>query len=117
MWPRPGAIPTPSSETAMPDKSRWAGLRPDRRAFLTMIGAGAVAAPAVLRPARAAEDPILEGLIEQNQRKDLGQDFDSASRTIPMPKASLPTLSPSTADTTAQAVGEYEGILARGGWP
>ncbi len=82
-----------------------------------MIGAGAVAAPAVLRPARAAEDPILQGLIEQNQRKDLGQDFDSASRTIHMPKSSLPTLSPSTADTTAQAVGEYEGILSRGGWP
>ena len=33
-----------------------------------MIGAGAVAAPAVLRPARAAEDPILQGLIEQNPR-------------------------------------------------
>jgi murein L,D-transpeptidase YcbB/YkuD len=82
-----------------------------------MIGAGAVAAPAILRPARAAEDPILQSLIEQNQRKDLGQDFDSASRTIHMPKASLPTLSPSTADTTAQAEGEYEGILARGGWP
>ena len=101
----------------MPDKSRWAGLRPHRRAFLSLIGAGAVAAPAVLRPARAAEDPILQGLIEQNQRKDLGQDFDSASRTIHMPKSSLPTLSPSTADTTAQAVGEYEGILSRGGWP
>ena len=82
-----------------------------------MIGAGAVAAPAILRPARAAEDPILQGLIEQNQRKDLGRDFDSASRTIHMPKSSLPTLSPSTADTTAQAVGEYEGILSRGGWP
>ena len=82
-----------------------------------MIGAGAVAAPAILRPARAAEDPILQGLIEQNQRKDLGQDFDSASRTIHMPKSSLPTLSPATADTTAQAAGEYEGILARGGWP
>ncbi|HEV2628553.1 MAG TPA: L,D-transpeptidase family protein [Pseudolabrys sp.] len=101
----------------MPDKSRWAGLRPHRRAFLSLIGAGAVAAPAILRPARAAEDPILQGLIEQNQRKDLGQDFDSASRTIHMPKSSLPTLSPSTADTTAQAVGEYEGILSRGGWP
>jgi murein L,D-transpeptidase YcbB/YkuD len=82
-----------------------------------MIGAGAVAAPAVLRPAKAAEDPILQGLIEQNQRKDLGQDFDSASRTIHMPTSSLPTLSASTADTTAQAIGEYEGILSRGGWP
>jgi len=82
-----------------------------------MLGTGAVAAPAMLRPAKAAEDPILQGLIQQNQRQDLGQDFDSASRTIPMPKSSLPTLSASTADTTAQAVGEYEGILARGGWP
>ena len=33
------------------------------------------------------------------------------------PKASLPTLSPATAQTTEQAVAQYEAILARGGWP
>ena len=34
-----------------------------------------------------------------------------------MPKASLPTLSPATAQHTEQAIAQYEGIVARGGWP
>ena len=68
-------------------------------------------------PAAAAEDQTLQALIDRNERRELGQDFDSASRTIHMPKASLPTLSPSTVDTTAQAIGQYESILASGGWP
>ena len=65
----------------------------------------------------AAQDAALQALIQQNQRRALGQDFDSASRTIHMPKASLPTLAPSTVQTTENAVGQYEGILSRGGWP
>jgi murein L,D-transpeptidase YcbB/YkuD len=82
------------------------------------MGAGALAAPLLARPAHAAgEDNLLQALIDQTQSRELGQSFDSASRTIHMPKASLPTLSASTADTTAQAVGQYEGLLARGGWP
>jgi len=75
---------------------------PDRRAFLSLLGGGLAAGGALLREARAAEDQTLQALIEQNQRRELGQDFDSASRTIHMPRASLPTLSPSTVDTTAQ---------------
>jgi L,D-transpeptidase YcbB len=84
---------------------------PDRRALLMSLAAAALAAPA------QAEDKVLEALIEQNQRREFGQGFDSASRAIHMPQASLPTLSTSTVDTTAQAIGEYEAILARGGWP
>jgi len=34
-----------------------------------------------------------------------------------MPTASAPTLSPSTAHITEQAVPTYDGIVARGGWP
>jgi L,D-transpeptidase YcbB len=85
----------------------------NRRAFLASLAAAA----ALIRPARAANDTVLEALIEQNQRRGYGQGFDSASRTIHMPQASLPTLSASTADTTARAIGQYEGILAAGGWP
>jgi len=85
----------------------------NRRAFLASLAAAA----ALIRPARAANDIVLEALIEQNQRRGYGQGFDSASRTIHMPQASLPTLSASTADTTARAIGQYEGILAAGGWP
>jgi murein L,D-transpeptidase YcbB/YkuD len=91
----------------------------DRRRFLRRLGQGAAAA-AVAAPwltARAAEDPMLEALIEQNQRGDFGQGFDSASRTIHMPQASLPTLAPSTVQTTEQAIPRYEAIVAKGGWP
>ncbi len=60
---------------------------------------------------------MLQALIQQNQQRELGQDFDAASRTIHMPQASLPTVSPATVETTQQAVGKYQGIVAAGGWP
>ena len=65
-----------------------------------MLGLG-LAAGGLARKAAAAEDgALLQALIQQNQRRELGQDFDAASRTIHMPKASLPTLSPGTVETT-----------------
>jgi len=90
----------------------------NRRDFLNRLGQGAAAAAGMtpwLR-AGAAEDPTLQALIDQTQRGDFGQGFDSASRTIHMPQASLPTLSPSTVQTTEQAIQKYEGIVAQGGW-
>src|SRR6478672_593095 len=93
--------------------------RMNRRHFLRRLGQGAAAA-AVTAPwlsARAQEDAALQALIDQNQRSDFGQGFDSASRNIHMPQASLPTLSASTADTTEQAIARYEAIVANGGWP
>jgi murein L,D-transpeptidase YcbB/YkuD len=63
------------------------------------------------------QDALLQALIDQTQRGDFGQGFDSASRTIQMPKATLPTLSPATVEHTGQAIAQYEGIVARGGWP
>jgi len=91
----------------------------NRRSFLRRLGQGAAAA-AVATPwlrASAAEDPMLQALIDQNQRGDFGRGFDSASRTIHMPQASLPTLAPSTVQTTEQAIQRYEAIVAQGGWP
>ena len=65
-----------------------------------------------------AQDSQLQSLIEQNQRNgEFGLGFDSASRSIPMPKAALPTLSPLTVQTTEQAIRRYEQIVAGGGWP
>lgn len=87
-----------------------------RRAFLTALGSG-TAALAAGRAMAATDDPAIRAMIEQTQRSSFGQNFDSASRTIHMPKSSLPTLSPSTVDTTQVAVGQYEQIVARGGWP
>lgn len=86
-----------------------------RRAALRLLGGGLVAGAAYGRA--AAEDDALEGLIEQNQDSGFGSNFDQASRRIKPPKSSLPTLSPSTAQTTEQAVAQYDAIASRGGWP
>ena len=63
-----------------------------------------------------ADDLALQALIDQ-QLNNFGQGFDSTSRTIHMPKASTPTLAPSAAAMTEQAIQQYEAIVARGGWP
>src|SRR3954454_8500714 len=87
----------------------------DRRLLLRGFGASA-ASLAASRTFAQSDDP-LQQLIEQNQRGDLGQGFDSASRTIHMPKASLPTLSPTNTPTTEAAIARYEQIVSAGGWP
>jgi murein L,D-transpeptidase YcbB/YkuD len=85
-----------------------------RRALMHGILTSAVGG--VLCHTAAAEDQVLQALID-TQGSDFGQSFDSASRTVHMPKPSLPTLSQSTVQTTEQAIGQYEAIVARGGWP
>src|SRR5262245_49799253 len=85
-----------------------------RRAFLQ---AAAAAGGSALATQALAQDAALQALIDQNQNSDFSQGFDSASRTILMPKTSLPTLSPATVQHTEQAIHLYEGIVARGGWP
>ncbi len=85
-----------------------------RRVLGLAVGATVAAAGRAL--AQGSDDP-LEQLIQQNQRGDFGQNFDSASRTVLMPKSSLPTLSAATAQTTEQAIARYEQIAASGGWP
>ena len=89
-----------------------------RRAFLRRLAG--VTAPAAAgfsaRPA-FAEDAALDALIGDTQRGEFGQGFDEASRTIHMPKASEPTVSTATAQTTEKAIDRYADIVARGGWP
>jgi murein L,D-transpeptidase YcbB/YkuD len=91
-----------------------------RRSFLAHAGAG-FAASALVRGAHAAEDQtpdqMLNDLIKENQDSGLGSGFDNASRTVKLPKKSLPTLSPSTAETTQTSIAQYETIVAKGGWP
>src|SRR4051812_33701755 len=82
-----------------------------RRGFL------AGGAALVAGTAGAAEDALLQALIRQNQQSEFGQTFDSTSRTILLPKSSLPTLSAATAQTSEAAIGRYEQMLARGRWP
>jgi murein L,D-transpeptidase YcbB/YkuD len=90
----------------------------DRRTFLRHLAAGAAALTGTEGArAQSVSDTTLDQLIDQTQRGEYGQGFDSASRTILMPKASWPTLSPATVRLTEQAIQRYNGIVARGGWP
>ena len=88
-----------------------------RRAFLKLLTLGLAGTGFARKAAAAQESSLLESLIRQNQQRDIGLNFDAASRSIHMPKASLPTLSPGTVQTTEEAIGKYQGIVARGGWP
>jgi len=91
---------------------------PNRRAVLRRLAQAAAIAGGCVAASRAlAQDAALQALIDQNLSRDFGQGFDSASRTIQMPKASLPTLSPATVQHTEQAIRMFEGIAAQGGWP
>src|SRR5258708_9411226 len=90
---------------------------PSRRAVLRGLQATAVTGGGLGSSRAFGQDVTLEALIDQNQGKDFGQGFDSGSRTIQMPKASLPTLSPATVQHTEQAIAQFESIVAKGGWP
>ena len=102
--------------TKMPPVSAANALH--RRTLLEKL-AGTAAATLIgnSAPAAAAGGPLLQALIWQNQRKAIEQGFDAASRTIRMPNATLPTLSAGTVHATEQAIVQYDGIVARGGWP
>ena len=89
-----------------------------RRKVLSL--AAGVAAGAIARAARAegqTPDQMLDELIQENQDSSLDSGFDSSSRNVRLPKKTLPTLSPSTAQTTEASISQYEAIVAKGGWP
>src|SRR5262245_42766247 len=92
---------------------------PFTRRRLPALGAG-LAAGALAGRANAAEqtaDQMLEELIQENQDSSIDSGFDNSSRTVRLPKKTLPTLSPSTAQTTEASISQYEAIVAKGGWP
>jgi murein L,D-transpeptidase YcbB/YkuD len=99
----------------MTKRSNFGSRGVSRRAFLHTAAAAGGSVLGV--QAALGQDALLQALIEQTQRGDFGQGFDSASRTITMPKATLPTLSPATAEHTGQAIARYEAIVSKGGWP
>src|ERR1700744_1060457 len=89
-----------------------------RRSILS-LGAG-LAAGALARRAGAAEqtpDQLLDELMQENQDSSLDSGFDNSSRTVRLPKKTMATLSPSTAQTTEASIAQYEAIVAKGGWP
>ena len=86
-----------------------------RRVVLRRL-AGVATFAAGIRSAWADDRP-LDALIGDVDQSGFGQGFDQASRTVHMPKATIPMLSPGTAEATRRAVEVYDGIVARGGWP
>src|ERR1700676_3643715 len=91
--------------------------RQNRRAFLRRFaGAATLAAAGVAARRAIADDRSLDALMGDTDRSEFGQTFDQASRTIHMPKASAPMLSPGTAQITEQAIKTYDAIVAQGGW-
>ena len=67
-----------------------------RRTVLRGLTQAAAAAGGLAATQAFGQDAMLDALINQNVTGDYGQGFDSGSRNIQMPKASLPTLSPAT---------------------
>jgi L,D-transpeptidase YcbB len=86
-----------------------------------LAGTAGLAVGALAGRSRAAEDQsadqMLQELIQENQESSLDSGFDNASRNVRLPKKTLPTLSPSTAQTTEESIAKYEAIVAKGGWP
>ncbi|HUD88348.1 MAG TPA: peptidoglycan-binding protein, partial [Xanthobacteraceae bacterium] len=103
--------------TKPPSGSRDLGRTGVGRRTLLKYFAGAAALTGALARRARAEDPALDALIGDGGNGQLGQDFDQASRTVHMPKATSPTLSPATAQFTEKAIATYDGIVDRGGWP
>jgi len=92
---------------------------PFTRRKILGVGAG-LAAGALTHRARAetqTPDQMLDELIQENQDSSLDSGFDNSSRTVRLPKKTLPTLSPSTAETTEASIAQYESIVGKGGWP
>src|SRR3954469_17934736 len=90
---------------------------PSRRTVLRGLTQAAAVAGGLAATKALAQDQMLDALINETTSGDYGQGFDSASRNIQMPKASLPTLSPATVQHTEQAIEHFNGIVAKGGWP
>src|SRR5882724_7474799 len=88
-----------------------------RRSVLRGLGHATAAAGGFAATTAFGQDAALDALINQNVNGDFGQSFDSGSRNIQMPKVSLPTLSPATVQHTEQAIAQFDGIVAKGGWP
>lgn len=89
----------------------------DRRAMLRYLARAGLGAGGALVATRAqAQDRTLQLLMEQSQRGDFGQGYDTGIRTVKMPKSSLPTLSPGTLQTTEAAIPRIEAMVQQGGW-
>ena len=84
----------------------------ERRAFLS--GLGALAA-SVATGARAED--FIQDIINAPRRGNWNDEFDAkASQSSGKVKSTLPIFSPETAMHIERAIGQYQGLVAAGGW-
>jgi murein L,D-transpeptidase YcbB/YkuD len=80
----------------------------NRRGFLRGIAALAIASTAMTPLAAFARD--------NDDQAEWRQSYETSAR-ISVGRESTPTLSPATVAATEAAIQNYQGIVARGGWP
>ncbi len=88
-------------------------MKTDRRSFLA--GAGAMAATAVSGSAHAQD--IIRDLILSPKRGSWNDQFDARASDGGKVATNLPIFSPETVSFVEQAMVQYSGIQAQGGWP
>ena len=88
-------------------------IKTSRRFFLS--GAGALAMAAISAPA-GAQDFISE-ILQSERRGNWDDTFDARASQGDKVASNLPIFSPQTVMYIEQAVAQYSGIVAQGGWP
>jgi murein L,D-transpeptidase YcbB/YkuD len=88
-------------------------IKTSRRFFLS--GAGALAMAAISGPV-SAQDVISE-ILQSQGRGNWNDTFDARASQGDKVASNLPIFSPQTVMHIEQAVGQYSGIVAQGGWP
>jgi murein L,D-transpeptidase YcbB/YkuD len=88
-------------------------IKTSRRFFLS--GAGALAMAAVSGPVHAQD--VISEILQSSRRGNWDDTFDARASQGDKVASNLPIFSPQTVMYIEQAVGQYSGIVAQGGWP
>ena len=93
-------------------------MKSSRRYFLA--GASAIAASLVARGAFAQQAPaqdVIGDILKSSKRGNWDDTFDAQASEGGKVASNLPIFSPQTVTYVEQAIGQYHGIVAQGGWP
>lgn len=88
-------------------------MKTSRRLFIT--GAGALAATALSRTASAQD--VINQILTAESRGNWDDQFDARASQGGKVASTQPIFSPNTIINVEQAIAQYQGIVAQGGWP
>jgi murein L,D-transpeptidase YcbB/YkuD len=88
-------------------------IKASRRFFLS--GAAMLAAVAVA--GRASAQDVISDILKSDRRGNWDDEFDARASQGDKVASNLPIFSPETIMYVEQAIGQYSGIVAQGGWP